>query len=324
MKSRFLVWLGMTIPFRNCLRTARAETLQAGVDGGDDNDWGVGVVFRLYGVGFGNKTVRGAGGDVGWLAVGVRVGLAQGSVSLMEPAAPLLPAKFGEWTRVDPAAGAKSAGVEGPSLLGVSPQALGECGEIRSKAADYSRGGRTVHIQAVQFGDRTGAYSAFTLVERPGMQVEGELTYDAVGGNAALFMVGKSVVLAEFPGAVTTADVAELRPLLDAMPKTFGNTGAVPILPTLPPAKGLVPGSLRYALGPVSYAAQGGVLPAASLNWKMEPEAVTTRYDDERGKETLTMVMYPTPTLAQEAAKTVQGEVPELKTGGARCGRRGR
>ena len=259
------------------------------------------------------------------LAVGAGVSWGQGSVSLMEPAAPLLPMKFGEWTRVDAAVGAavgaKPDAASGAALMGVDPRALGECGEIRSKAADYRRGGRTLHVEAAQFGDRTGAYSAFTLVERPGMRVGSELgVFDAyaVGGDAMVFMVGKSVVLAKFPGAVTLQDRAELRPLAEAMPKAFGNTGAVPILPTLPPAKGLVGGSLRYALGPVSYAAQGGVLPAASLNWKMEPEAVTAQYDDDRGKETLTMLMYPTPTLAEEAAKTVRGEVPELKGGEAR------
>src|ERR1700735_4333135 len=142
------------------------------------------------------------------LAVGAGVSWAQGSVSLMEPAAPLLPAKFGEWTRVDASAGANSAATagstSGASLLGVGPHVLGECGEIRSKAADYTRGGRAVHVEAVEFGDRTGAYSAFTLSERPGMRVGGDLvTYDAVGGNAVLFMRGKSVVLAEFPGAAT-------------------------------------------------------------------------------------------------------------------------
>jgi hypothetical protein len=267
------------------------------------------------------------------LAVGAGVSWAQGSVSLMEPAAPLLPAKFGEWTRVDAAVGAKPDAALGltpgsaseAALLGVSPHVLGECGEIRSKAADYTRGGRTVHVEAVQFGDRTGAYSAFTLAERPGMRVGGDLvTYDAVGGNAVLFMRGKSVVLAEFAGAAATAqDVAGLRPLVEVMPKAFGNTGAVPILPTLTPSKGLVGGSLRYALGPVSYAAGGGVVAAASLNWKMEPEAVTAQYDDVRGQETLTMLMYPTPTLAQEAAKTVQGEVPALKSGGARLRQEG-
>ncbi len=273
------------------------------------------------------------------LVVGARGSWAQGSVSLMEPAAPLLPEKFGEWTRVDAAGGAGPAAAgakpgtatgsaagstSGDSLLGVNPHVLGECGEIRSKAADYTRGGRTVHVEAVQFADRTGAYSAFTLAERPGMRVGGDLvTYDAVGGNAVLFMRGKSVVFAEFAGATTVQDVAGLRPLVEVLPKAFGSTGAVPILPTLTPANGLVGGSLRYALGRVRFAVGGGVLPAASLDWKMEPEAVTAQYDDARGQETLTMLMYPTPTLAQEAAKTVEGEVPVLKSGGARLRRDG-
>jgi len=258
---------------------------------------------------------------VAGLAMGAQVSWAQGSVSLMEPAAPLLPAKFGAWTRVDVAVDAKTDVGSGAALLGVSAQALGECGEIRSKVAEYTRGGRRIHVEAVQFGDRTGAYSAFTLVERPGMRVGSEIGVfdaDGVGGDAVVFTVGKSVVLAKFTGAVTAQDVAELRPLALAMPKAFGNTGAVPILPTLTPTKGLVGGSLRYALGPVSYAVQGGVLPAGSLNWKMEPEAVTAQYDDERGQETLTMLRYPTPTLAKEAAKAVQGEVPGLLSGGAR------
>ena len=41
------------------------------------------------------------------LAVGAGVSWGQGSVSLMEPAAPLLPMKFGEWTRVDAAVGGR-------------------------------------------------------------------------------------------------------------------------------------------------------------------------------------------------------------------------
>jgi hypothetical protein len=258
------------------------------------------------------------------LAVGSTVSLGQTSVALMEPSAPLLPAKFGEWTQ-RATVGSTTGSAPAYSLLSVNQQALGECGELRSKVADYTRGGRVVHIEVIQFGDRTGAYSAFTLAEQPGMRVGSELgTYDAdaVGRNAVLFMRGKSVVLASFAGqgagSVTAQDVASLEPLAAVMPKVFGGSGAVPILPTLPPAQGLVGGSLRYALGPVSYAMEGGVLPAASLNWKMEPEAVTAQYDDERGRETLTLLLYPTPTIAQNAAKTIQGEVPQLKNGSAR------
>jgi hypothetical protein len=257
------------------------------------------------------------------LAAGSTVSSAgQVSIAITEPSAPLLPAKFGEWTQtatVGAATGSTAGATPSYSLMSVSPQALGECNELRSKVAEYTRNGRVVHIEAIQFGDRTGAYSAFTLVERPGMRVESDLvSYDAVGGNAVLFMMGKTVVLANFAGEATAQDVSSLRPLAEAMPKAFGNSGAVPILPTLTPVKGLVAGSLRYALGPVSYAAEGGVLPAASLSWKMEPEAVTAQYDDERGKETLTLLMYPTPTIAENAAKEIQGEVPELKSGQAR------
>ena len=146
---------------------------------------------------------------------------------------------------------------------------------------------------------------------------------DAVGGHAVLFMRGKSVVLATFGDEATAQDVASLEPLAAALPKVFGGAGAVPLLPTLPPAKGLVAGSLRYALGPVSYAAEGGVLRAASLNWKMEPEAVTVQYDDARGKETLTLLQYPTPTIAENAKKTIESEVPGLKDGRARLRQNG-
>ncbi len=251
---------------------------------------------------------------LGLLALGLAAGsdvrlVAQTSVTLMEPSAPLLPAKFGEWTRAA-AVGATS----GFSLASVSKEALAECGEQRSKVAEYARAGRVVHVEAIEFGDKTGADSAFTLVERPGMKAGKELgVEDAVGDGAVLFVVGKSLVLANFGGEVTATDVAALKPLADAMPKVFGNSGMAPMLPTLAPAKGLVEGGLRYALGPVSYAAEGGVLPAGSLGWKMEAEAVTALYDDARGKETLTLLLYPTPTIAENQAAVVRDELSQVK-----------
>ncbi len=246
------------------------------------------------------------------LSLGVAVTLvgsaAAQMVTLTEPPAPLLPKKFGDWTRT-----ATVGTTSGYALVNLSPQELAECGERRSKVAEYMRNGRVVHVEAMEFGDRTGAYSAFTLALRPGMTLVDP--YDAVGngGEAVLFTVGKTVVLANFTRGGTAADLRTLKPLADAMPKVFDNSGVAPILPSLAPTKGLVQTSLRYALGPATYAAEGGVLPAESLDWKMEPEAVTARYDDTRGKETLTLLMYPTPTIAVNAAKMIRQEVPELK-----------
>jgi hypothetical protein len=79
-----------------------------------------------------------------------------------------------------------------------------------------------------------------------------------------------------------------------------------PLLPSLTPEKGLVAGSLRYALGPATYAAEGGVLPAHSVGWEKSAEAVTAQYDDRRGKETLTLLLYPTPMIAGSFAKAIK------------------
>lgn len=241
---------------------------------------------------------------------------AQTSIAITEPSAPLLPETFGEWKKAE-----TSGDTPSYSLVNVSKDALEECGPQRSAVAEYTRAGRDVHggpdvhIEAIQFGDRTGAYSAFTLIERPGMTVgKGLGSVEMVGAapssvGAVLFLQGTTVALANFGGAVTDGDIATLRPLADALPKVFGNKGIAPLLPTMVPVKGRVSGSVRYALGPVSYAAEGGVLPANSLSWDKEAEAVTAQYEDARGKETLTVLLYPTPTIAEAVTKTVQGDL---------------
>jgi hypothetical protein len=263
------------------------------------------------------------------MSAGLAVGAgAQTAVVLTEPGGPLLPAKFGGWTRA-----AAVGAAPGASLMSLSKDALAECGEQRSKVADYARAGRVVHVEAMEFGDKSGAYSAFTLERQAvggsggvGVGVGGTALgmEESVSGGAVLFVVGKTVVRADFAGAASAEDVAALKPLEEAMPKVFGSVGMAPMLPTLAPAKGLVAGSLRYALGPVSYAAEGGVLPAGALDWKMEPEAVTAQYDDARGRETLTVLLFPTPTIAEKAARAIEGGVPELRGGGARLRQSGK
>ena len=239
----------------------------------------------------------------------------QTSVKLMEPGAPLLPEKFGEWKKVAPGGAVAGGAVASGNVVAGNKDALAECGELRSQVAEYSRGGRNVHIEAIEFGDRTGATSAFTLLQQPGMTLGKELgASDAVGSGAngegaVLFTVGSTVVLVQ---GATATDFGTLKALAEGLPKVPGNREVAPLLPRLAPAKGLVAGSVRYALGPVTYAAEGGVLPAASLGWDKEPEVVTARYDDARGKETLTTLLYPTPTIAGNVAKRIEAELPQL------------
>lgn len=220
--------------------------------------------------------------------------LAQGHVTLVEPPVQLLPQSFGGWQQSTAEAGAPQGSI---SLTTVSKQALVECGPLRSQVTEYTRNGRTLRVEAVEFGDRTGAYSAFTLVERPEMKPAKELgSSGTVGDGAVLFTQGDSVVLAS---PADSADVPALRDLAKVLPKVNGARGVAPLLPNLVPGEHLVPGSVRYALGPATYAAEGGVLPANSLGWSKSAEGVTAAFDMKHGHETLTLLLYPTPQIAQ-------------------------
>jgi hypothetical protein len=74
----------------------------------------------------------------------------------------------------------------------------------------------------------------------------------------------------------------------------------------------LAPSGLRYALGPATYAAEGGVLPANSLGWDKSAEAVTANYHERHGDETLTLLIYPTPQIAQAFERQLSTGVKQL------------
>src|ERR1700758_3485612 len=102
------------------------------------------------------------------LALGVAEVRAQG-VTLTEPPVQLLPQSFGGWQQ----GGTSEPGTV--SLTTVNKAALQECGPLRSQVNTYTRNGRTMRVEAVEFGDRTGAYSAFTLAVRPEMRVNKDI-----------------------------------------------------------------------------------------------------------------------------------------------------
>jgi hypothetical protein len=258
----------------------------------------------------------------GWF-LGVAMGWAslaqaQKTVTLSEPKAPLLPASFGEWTQ----ASSSQAVTPGDlSLATVSKAALEECGPQRSAIQDYVRSGKTIHVEAIEFNDRTGAESAFTLVAKPDMKLgKGVGDLDAVGDGTVLFRSETSVVLVS---QVMEGDVKSLAPLAATLPKAVGSAGVEPLLPQLAPKADRVPGSLRYALGPNTYAAEGGVLPSQALEWDKSAEAVTESYTGKSGRETLTIASYPTPEIAAAVTHRVQAQLssPGLQFANARARR---
>lgn len=250
-------------------------------------------------------SIRSRQAGVFLVAVLSAVAVAAQNSTALDLAPKLLPQSFADWQSVS-----TQTSSTGLSLVNISKAALEEDGPIRSQVADYGKSGRTLHIEAIEFGDRTGAYSAYTLVRPPGAHEGKELgVLDSVGQNAVLFLQGTVLALAS---PATDADIPALKALADTLPKAAGNKNVPPILPTFAPARGLVNGGLRYAIGPATYAAQGGVLPANSLGWDKSAEAVTASYDDKRGKETLTLLIYPTPEIAAAHVRAIAGASPGM------------
>ena len=240
------------------------------------------------------------------LAVGAVSARAQ-SVTLTEPPVQLLPQSFGGWQQ----GGNSEPGAV--SLSRVNKAALQECGPLRSQVNTYIRNGKTMRVEAVEFGDRTGAYSAFTLAMRPEMRVSKEVgSSNAVGNGAVMFTIGDTLVLAS---PATTADLPALKELAKVLPKVTGTRGVAPLLPSFVPEEHLVPSGIRYALGPESYAAEGGVLPANSLGWDKSAEAITANYDEKHGQETITLLIYPTPQIAKSFEKRLSTGVTGLGPG---------
>ncbi|MGC1784555.1 MAG: DUF6599 family protein [Acidobacteriaceae bacterium] len=219
---------------------------------------------------------------------------------LYTPPGPLLPRVFDGWQLM------------GTPQISDSPQAadsataevLREYGFSRFEAANYTRGSDTLAVKAVQFGDATGAYGAFTFYRRPNMAPEEIGQGAGFDVNRVLFWNGTVFVEATFVH-ITATSAGELRDLSSLLPKPKGNQGTLPTLPDYLPRQHLRPMTVQYAFGPDAYTASGGVLPGSLVDFGMSAEVVTAQYDSLNGTGTLTIINYPTPEIAANRQRAI-------------------
>jgi hypothetical protein len=185
---------------------------------------------------------------------------------------------------------------------------LNEDGLKREEHGTYraGAGGVTVAVTARQFVDATGAHAAYSFYQRPGSNYRGTGLGNETNAvnDRYLFRSGASVV--EATGARGPKVEALLEGIETRLPKIAGPKGLSPVLPTYLPEKGLDRDTVKYALGPVSYEATGGVLPGTILGFDKAAEAVTAKY---AGKGILTMLIYPTPQIAGDRLRAIEAEV---------------
>lgn len=205
------------------------------------------------------------------------------------PPAPLLPHAFDGWTQ--------SAAAPASNTNSADAAVLHEYGLQQSAAANYASGTNRLAVHAWRFGDATGAYGAFTYYRQPTMHEENIGRGGAGAADHYIFWTGATVVDATFSRAAA-GESSIINALAAEIPQPPGPEGIPPSLPHYLPAAGLDTASVRYAIGPAAYAAKGGVLPANTVDFDRDAEAVTANYGAQGAQATLTLVMYPTPQIA--------------------------
>jgi len=223
------------------------------------------------------------------------------SVALAAPqnaTAPLLPQSFAGWSMVP----MKDVPAAPPASEMV---VLQEDGLAQHASVMYANGSADLTVRAWQFKDATGAYSAFTFYLQPQMHPEDIGSGAASAGDHFVFWAGATVVDATFTHPAKDESAA-LKALAAQLPKVGGGAAVPPSLPHYLPQAGLIPDSVKYATGPAAYAAMGGTLPASAVDFSQDAEAMMAQYGPANAQSTLTLVMYPTPQMAEAHLKTLQ------------------
>lgn len=230
------------------------------------------------------------------------------------PQAPLLPDHFGEWQVSGP----------GDNSITLADDIAKELIVSRRDVKKYAAEGNAATVSAVEFADATGAYSAFTLLRTPEMRAcagGNSLGVDCVVTAGRLMFWQGDTLISIAPSGLKAVSASSFNELVGMLPKPSGSKGAHPLLPTRLPQEGLVKDSLRYAVGPLTYAADGGQLPASAIDFSKSPEILTARYSGHGGRGTLTMIFYPTPTIAGDRMRAIErllkdGSLPESLSAG--------
>ena len=206
---------------------------------------------------------------------------------------PLLPDSFAGWESTGPL----KTVIDSAQADSANAAALKEYGFQSAAMVSYKKGGETLSVRAMRFGDLSGAYGAYSYYRGSGWPKEDIGSGAASNNNRVLFWRGDVMVDATF-SHVSPMSGSELRELANQLPVPVGTKAlAPPILATLP--KGALDGqSTHYAVGPASYAGAGGVLPPELVGFDRGAEAATAGYSLRSGPAVLTLIDYPTPQMA--------------------------
>jgi hypothetical protein len=227
----------------------------------------------------------------------------------------LLPPVFSGWERVGNAQVSKNPAQADPANAAL----LKEFGFQDFESATYNRDGHKLDVKAARFADATGAYGAFSFYNVPDMQAEQIGDQAASNVDRVVFRRGNVLVTAVFQ-EVTAMSAAEMRSLAEKLAPPAGpGSKNLPTVADYLPRQALEKNSVRYVNGPKGFERANSPVPEAIVDFAgSSPEVAVGRYRTDHGEAALTVIYYPTPQIATEKLRAIEGlpqaggAVPEI------------
>ena len=228
----------------------------------------------------------------------------------------LLPGSVGAWSASGVSTQVSAQQIE--QLAGDSANIMREYGVTSGERREYTNGSDKGSVTLYRMVDPSAAFGAFTFFRDPDMALPAPVpaaSYTASKRGRALLVVGNLLMdVASAKGDKTEMASAELNALAQGVAGRADRRPYPPIA-TFLPREGLIPGSMRYVLGPLALAQAFPPAAAKETDWAgfgSSAEAIVGRYrtsvtpagkpsgSDRSAEGVLLLIIYPTQQLAAD------------------------
>ena len=220
------------------------------------------------------------------------------------PQSQLLPDRFSTWqSSQDPPAVTWPRGPEGAKIDSHPEytQILVESGVVRAEERSYRNNSGEIAVRVFKLRDPSSAYEVYTSRLKPGMLPTRIGQVAAFNKDHVLIQLGNLVL-----ESTANASRDDLNALVWAVEAASGKAPLPPI-PNYLPKEGRVPGSERYALGPLAFRSAAADLSRTEfaalsdeVGFASGAETMFAQYQNPNQDAVLLLIEYPTPQLAEQ------------------------
>jgi len=182
------------------------------------------------------------------------------------------------------------------------------------ETAEYTKPDRSLSIKVAHFADASGAYAAFLFYRASQMAQEDIADQAASNNQRVLFRKANLLVDAKFD-RITPMSGGELRELASDLTALTGNSARPPDITRYLPKQGIVENSVKYVSGPIGLARTDSPLSSDLIDFSTSPEVASALYNTGEGTALLTLISYPTPAIAGNRLRAIEGWHPTPAVG---------